>query len=162
MSNQSIQEIASSSKVKFEEIAKETDGSKTADTIKINKISSQGILEQTKILEETKNIVQATTGIEDSKPWWVGFINVIMISLSILGVSFTLWYLGIGHLTKSLFIRLGFISSVKKDQAKLLSDALDENNKTTIQEAIAALRAQDKELNEAFKERKKNARKQNN
>lgn len=162
MSNQKIQEIASSSKDKFEEISKETDGSRQPDSGKINKIATQGVLEQTEILEETKNIVQAATGIEDSKPWWVSFATTTMVALSIIGVVFSLWYLGVGHLTRSIFIRLGWISSVKKDQAKLLSDALDSENKTTIQEAVAALRANDKELNEAFKERKKNARKQDN
>lgn len=163
-SNQNIQDNAIKSKEKFEYINEETGGTKAPDIIKIHEASSQGILEQTNIIEETKDIVQATTGVKDITPWWSQMIVYVMVCLSILGVVFGLWYLGIGHLTRSLFLKLGFVSSAKKDEAKLFLDALDTSNKTTIEEAIAALRARDAELDSAFKKEKKvrNARKQSN
>lgn len=162
-SNQSIQENAIKSKDKFEYIHKETTLPNNPDIAKINEVSSQGILEQTYIIEETKDIVQAVTGVKDITPWWATLIAYVMVGLSILGVVFALWYLGIGHLTKALFIQLGFISSAKRSQAKLFLDALDSSNKTTVEEAIAAMRANDKELDKAFNKEKKvrNARKQN-
>jgi len=163
-SNQNIQDTAIKSKEKFEFIHEETRGSKVPNYGKINEAASQGILEQTYILKETKDIVQATTGVEDIVPWWSDMIVYSMVCLSILGIVFGLWYLGVGNLTRSLFLKLGFIAGEKKDQAKLFLDALDTNNKTTIEEAIAALRAKDDALNAAFEKEKKvrNARKQSN
>ncbi len=163
-SNQNIQDKAIQSKEKFEFIHEETRGPEVPDFIKIHEVSAQGILEQTYILKETKDIVQATTGVKDITPWWSEMIVYVMVCLSILGVIFGLWYLGVGHLTKALFMRIGFISAAKKDEAKLFLDALDTSNKTTIEEAIAALRARDTELDLAFKKEKKvrNARKQSN
>ncbi len=163
-SNQNIQDTAIKSKEKFEFIHEETRGPEVPDFIKIHEVSAQGLLEQTYILKETKDIVQATTGVKDITPWWSEMIVYCMICLSILGVVFGLWYLGVGKLTQAIFLKLGFIASAKKEQAKLFIDALDTNNKTTIEEAIAALRAKDEALNAAFEKEKKvrNARKQSN
>ena len=163
-SNQNIQDTAIKSKEKFEFIHEETRGPEVPDFIKIHEVAAQGILEQTYILKETKDIVQATTGVKDITPWWSEMIVYCMICLSILGVVFGLWYLGVGKLTQAIFLKLGFIASAKKEQAKLFIDALDTNNKTTIEEAIAALRAKDEALNAAFEKEKKvrNARKQSN
>ena len=163
-SNQKISENANKSKDNFEYIAEETGGTKEPDVVKIHEASTQGILQQTNILEETKDIVKATTGVKDITPWWSEMIVYVMIALSILGVVFGLWYLGVGHLTKALFSRFGFISTEKKDQAKLFLDALDKDNKTTVEEAVAMLRANDVSLNRAFKKEKavRNARKSSN
>lgn len=163
-SNQNIQENATKSKEGFEYIHEETGGTEVPNVTQIHQVSAQGILEQTNILKETKDIVQATTGVKDITPWWSELIVYVMMGLSILGVVFCLWYLGVGYLTKGLFAWLGSIPQKKTEQAQLFLEALDTNNKTSIQEAIAVLRANDKSLNRAFLKEKavRNARKQSN
>ena len=152
-SNSKIQEMATSSKTGFEVIYKETQF-ETPDIVIISAVAKQGIIQQTSIIKETQDIVVATTAVKDIVPWWADMINYVMITLAILGVVFGLWYLGVGHLTKGLFIRFGWVSKAKQEEADLFREALDTKNSMTIKEAIAIMRAKDPELNQAFKKGK--------
>ena len=149
-----VQAMASSSKERFLAIDSAT-RNELIDVETIQDNSAKGVQEQETIIELTKNTLVNLTKVEDKVPWWSTLIVNIMIGLSILGGCFMLWYLGIGHLTKALFIRLGWISSRKMDQASLLSEALDKSSRTTVEEAVAVLRSEDPELNQAFKKLKK-------
>jgi hypothetical protein len=147
-----IRTLAEESRQEFVKI----DEAATATPPRISEIkerSNQGISKQTEIIEKTEVVISATSGVKDIVPWWATTIEVVVIGLAILGVSFMLWYSGLGLLVKRL---IGYIPSAKVQEAKLLSEALDEQNKTTIREAVAAMRAMDPELNKAFE--KKNAK----
>jgi len=149
-----VQTIATSSKERFVAIDLDT-RNELIDVETIQDHSAKGVQEQDTIISATKNTLVNLTKVEDKVPWWSTMIVYVMVGLSILGGCFLLWYLGIGHLTKALFIRLGWISSRKMDQASLLTEALDKSSKTTVEEAVAVLRAEDPELNQAFKKIKR-------
>lgn len=149
-----VQATALSSKERFLAIDSAT-RNELIDVETIQDHSKKGVQEQETIIELTKSTLVNLTKVEDKVPWWSTMIVNIMIGLSILGGCFMLWYLGVGHLTKALFIRLGWISSRKMDQASLLTEALDKSSKTTVEEAVAVLRAEDPELNQAFKKIKR-------
>lgn len=79
-------------------------------------------------------------------------MEIIFISVGLLGAVIGAWYLGLG----TLFCKLiGYIPERKTSQASILADALDDSNPTTLREAVAALRGQDPQLDMAFKKRKK-------
>lgn len=149
-----VQTLATSSKERFQAIDSVTRNELIdVETIQLN--ATEGIKEQETIISITKDTLVNLTKVEDKVPWWSTMIVYVMVGLSILGSCFLLWYLGLGHLTKALFIRLGWISSRKMDQASLLTEALDKSSKTTVEEAVAVLRAEDPELNQAFKKIKR-------
>ena len=152
-----VQTLATSSKERFQAIDSAT-RNELIDVETIQNHSAKGLQEQDTIISVTKDTLVNLTKVEDKVPWWSTLIVYVMVGLSILGGCFLLWYLGIGHLTKALFIRLGWISSRKMDQASLLTEALDKSSKTTVEEAVAVLRAEDPELNQAFKKLKKTKR----
>lgn len=149
-----VQTLATSSKERFQAIDSAT-RNELIDVETIQDHSAKGLQEQESIIQLTKDTLVNLTKVEDKVPWWSSMIVYVMVGLSILGGCFLLWYLGIGHLTKALFIRLGWISSRKMDQASLLTEALDKSSKTTVEEAVAVLRAEDPELNQAFKKIKR-------
>lgn len=115
----------------------------------ISKRSNQGILEQTAIIEKAQGVIEATSGVKDIVPWWANTIEIVMVSLAIIAILVILWYTGLGTVIRKV---LGFIPEAKKDQAKLLDEAL--NGETDIREAIAFMRAKDPMLDSAFKKRK--------
>jgi hypothetical protein len=150
-----VSDLANSSYQRFEDIDLAT-RNEFIDVKSIQEHTKEGMEEQKTIIEITKSTLVNLTKVEDKVPWWSTMIVYVMVAFSILGIVFGLWYLGVGHLTRSLFIRLGWISSKKMDQASLLLDAMDKSKKTTIEEAVAVLRAEDPELNRAFKKIKIN------
>ena len=148
-----IRTLAEESKQEFVKI----DEAASATPPRISEIkerSNQGISKQTEIIEKTQVVLEATSGVKDIIPWWATMLETVTVGLSVLGISFILWYSGLGLLIKKL---IGYIPSSKKQEAKLLAEAMDEENKTTLREAIAAMRAMDPELNKAF-EKTKNAK----
>jgi hypothetical protein len=149
-----IRTLAEESKQEFVKINEAA----SADTPRIAEIkerSNQGISKQTEIIEKTQVVISATSGVKDVVPWWATMLEILVVGLCILGCLFLLWYSGVGLLVRKL---VGFIPSAKIEDAKLLSEAMDENNKTTLREAVAAMRARDPELNKAFEKKKKNAK----
>ena len=145
--------LAEESKQEFEKI-NEAASATDPRISEIKERSNQGISKQTAIIEKTETVIEATSGVKDIVPWWATTLEVVIVGLAILGTCFALWYSGLGLLVKKL---IGYIPSAKIQEAKLLSEAIDEQNKTTIREAIAAMRAMDPELNKAF-EKHKNAK----
>lgn len=148
-----IRTLAEESKQEFEKI-NEAASATDPRISEIKERSNQGISKQTAIIEKTETVIEATSGVKDIVPWWATTLEVVIVGLAILGTCFALWYSGLGLLVKKL---IGYIPSAKIQEAKLLSEAIDEQNKTTIREAIAAMRAMDPELNKAF-EKHKNAK----
>lgn len=147
-SSNSIRSLAQDSKNNFEKINEAA----TAILPRLSEIqerSNQGILEQTDIIEKTERIIEATSGVVDTVPWWANTIQIVMIAISILGVVVLLWYSGLGRLMQKL---VGYIPEAKKQEAKLLDETL--NGQTNIRETIAFLRAKDPMLDAEFKRRK--------
>lgn len=104
------------------------------------------------ILGESSDIAAAVGNVKDTTPWWGDMITYGFIALAILGVCFLLWYTGIGSLVKKFVYSLGlFIPDKKIQQAKVLAEAKDEADPTTIREAIAVLRASDPAFDAAYK-----------
>lgn len=150
-----IRTLAEESKQEFIKI----DEAATATPPRVSEIkerSNQGISKQTEIIEKTQVVLEATSGVKDIIPWWATMLETVTIGLAVLGISFILWYSGLGLLMKKA---IGYIPSAKVQEAKLLQEAMNEENETTIREAVAAMRATDPELNKAFeKKKKKNAK----
>jgi hypothetical protein len=104
------------------------------------------------ILGESEDIAGILGNIKDSTPWWADLLSYGFIAAAILGVCVLLWYTGIGTLIKKVVYSLGlFIPEKKIQQAKLLAEAKDESDPTTIREAIAAFRAGDPAFDAAYK-----------
>jgi hypothetical protein len=105
-----------------------------------------------RIIGESADIAKAAGNITDITPWWADMISYGFIALAIIGVCVLLWYTGIGGLIKKTVYSLGlFIPDKKIQQAKLLAEVKDEEDPTTIREAIAAFRAQDPAFDAAYK-----------
>lgn len=104
------------------------------------------------ILKETGDIADAVSKVKDATPWWADMITYGFIAMAIIGICVLLWYTGIGSLIKKFVYSLGlFIPDKKLQQAKMLSEAKDEADPTTIREAIAVLRASDPAFDAAYK-----------
>ena len=104
------------------------------------------------ILDESSDIAGAVSSVKDTTPWWADMISYGFIAAAIIGVLAILWYTGIGGLIKKVVYSFGlFIPDKKLQQAKLLSEVKDEDDPTTIREAIAAFRASDPAFDAAYK-----------
>lgn len=117
--------------------------------------SDQGLLEQATISSTVKEIIEATSSVKDAEPWWAVLLQYVSVAVISLAVVIILWQTGVGLVIRRL---IGFIPTAKKEEAKILDEALSSESETTIREAVAMLRAKDPELNEAFKRRKKRAK----
>ena len=97
------------------------------------------------ILGESEDIAGVLGNIKD-------ILSYGFIAAAILGICVLLWYTGIGTFIKKVVYSLGlFIPEKKIQQAKLLAEAKDESDPTTIREAIAAFRAGDPAFDAAYK-----------
>ena len=104
------------------------------------------------ILGESTDIAGAVGNVKDITPWWGDMLSYGFIALAIIGICVLLWYTGIGTLIQKTVYSLGlFIPEKKIQQAKILAEAKDETDPTTIREAIAVLRASDPAFNAAYK-----------
>ena len=149
-SSNDIRTIAEESKQNFEKINEAA----TVEPPRISEIkdrSHQGISQQTEIIEKTEVVIEATAGVKDIIPWWVNTIEIVFICLSILGVLLFVWYSGLGQLLQKI---IGYVPSAKRNEAKLLAEALDKEEETTFREAVAYLRAKDPLLDAAFRKRR--------
>ena len=117
--------------------------------------SDQGLLEQATISSTVKEIIEATSSVKDAEPWWAVLLQYASVAVISLSIVIILWQTGVGLVIRRL---IGFIPTAKKEEAKILDEALSSESETTIREAVAMLRAKDPELNEAFKRRKKRAK----
>ena len=104
------------------------------------------------ILGESTDIAGAVGNVKDVTPWWGEMLSYGFIALAIIGVCVLLWYTGVGTLIQKTVYSLGlFIPEKKIQQAKVLAEAKDETDPTTIREAIAVMRASDPAFNAAYK-----------
>lgn len=104
------------------------------------------------ILGESADIAGAVGNVKDITPWWGEMLSYGFIALAIIGICVLLWYTGVGTLIQKTVYSLGlFIPEKKIQQAKVLAEAKDETDPTTIREAIAVLRASDPAFNAAYK-----------
>ena len=150
-----IATAAISSKDRFVQINEATK-TELIDVPFIQQQTEEGQQEQEKIIALTKSTNIALTKVEDKIPWWANMINYIMIALSILAICFILWYTGVGAFIKSLLYSAGlFIPKQKVEQAEIIRKALNDKNKATTREAIAALRASDPALDAAYRKVRK-------
>lgn len=145
-----IRSIAQESKENFEKI-NEAATVQPPRIPEIQERSHQGISQQAQIIEKTETVIETTAKVEDKIPWWVDTIEIVLISLSILGVILFLWYSGVGLFIQKL---VGYVPSAKRNEAKLLAEALDSKEDTTFREAVAYLRAKDPLLDAAFRKRR--------
>jgi hypothetical protein len=143
-----IHALAQASKENYEGII-EAAKAHPARVSEIVERSNQGISQQTQIIEKTKDTILQTSEVVDSVPQWVSTLELGLWTVLACVIFIGLWYLGVGTLTKRIF---GFIPEAKKEQAKLLTEALDKQSPTELREVIAYLRAKDPELNAAYKE----------
>jgi hypothetical protein len=104
------------------------------------------------IISESSDIAGAVGNVKDTIPWWGDMITYGAIALAVIGVCFLLWYTGVGSLIKKVVYSLGlFIPDKKLQQAKVLAEAKDDTDPTTIREAIAVMRASDPAFDAAYK-----------
>jgi hypothetical protein len=150
-----ISELANTSATAFQNISIEVQKTKDIDRDFILSESNMGYEQQIMILDKSKDIISHIPRVEDSVPWWATLVKWVFVGLSVVGVGFILWYTGIGYLIKKLCYSVGLlIPSNKKTEARMLIKAMDSNESTTTEEAIAVLRANDKAFDAAYRREK--------
>lgn len=151
-----IHETAESSKARFGIISENIRVNEYVDKDLIQRESLAGAQEQDYIINLAKEVIQTIPSVEDSVPWWANAIQWGFISLAIVGTLVILWYLGLGYPIKA-FMRLfsSFIPQKKRESAKLLLEAQDDTSSTTLNEAVAVMRAQDKDFDAAYKKQRR-------
>jgi hypothetical protein len=144
----SIRSLAQDSKQNFEKIY-EAAVSIPPRLEEIKNRSHQGISEQTEIVAKTEGIIEATSGVVDTVPWWANTLEITMVAIAVIGVVVLLWYSGLGSLFRKL---IGYVPEAKQQEAKLLDETL--RGDTSLRETVAFLRAKDPVLDTAFRRRK--------
>ena len=142
-----VRSLAQSSKQRFETI-NNTVVEPDPDLSLISDESKKGIEDQVGIIKKSDSIIEATAGVKDITPWWAEMITISMLAAILIGASILLWQSGLGIAIRRL---VSWIPENKKNQAKLLTEALDPEHETTMREAVAAMRAGDPLLDAAFK-----------
>tara|TARA_R100000655_G_scaffold2919_2_gene11119 strand:+ start:12802 stop:13326 length:525 start_codon:yes stop_codon:yes gene_type:complete len=112
------------------------------------------ISKQEEIVELASDIQMTLPKVRDATPWWANLIDRAFIAASILGVTFLVWHLGVGHLVKRIFWAMGmFIPKGAMRSAEL--DFKVNTNRVTPSEAIAARRGGDHAYEAARKKLRK-------
>jgi len=100
------------------------------------------IKKQEEIIELASDIQMTLPKVRDATPWWANLIDRAFIAASILGVTFLVWHLGVGHFIKRIFWAMGmFIPKNAMRSAEL--DFKVNTNRVTSSEAVAARRGGD-------------------
>jgi len=107
-----------------------------------------GMTEQRAILREVDEIVVHIPDVQSVVPSWIDPLKWSAVAVILLVLLVLVWHLGLGQLAQAL---IGWIPRRKKTAAKLLQDAIDPQDDTTMREAVAALRAMDPQLDRAFR-----------
>lgn len=154
-----VVEIAQSSKDRFTTIANESRVTGYLDKDKIQSEALAGAKEQDNIIYLAKEVIKTIPRVEDSVPWWASLLQWGFIGTSIVGVLVILWYLGLGYPIKAVMRSFAsLIPSKKRQAAKLLVEAQDPESGTSIDEAVAVMRATDKDFNAAYKKQKEKSK----
>jgi hypothetical protein len=109
---------------------------------------SSGISEQQTILQQVDTITHALPTIQAVKPYWLNTVEWIAIAAVLVACLILVWSLGLGQLVRTA---IGWIPRSKRTTAKLLKEAVDSESETDIREAVAALRALDREIDAAYR-----------
>jgi hypothetical protein len=107
------------------------------------------------ILNETKDIASAISGVKDSTPWWADLLQYGFIMIIFVAIVIVIWQTGIGQ---AIRIAIGWIPSNKRKEASLAKSVLDDNKPENIRELIAAKRLSDPEFDAAWRKADNNAR----
>ena len=147
-----IKDNAQQSHQRFETINEEVQVTGLVNKELISSEAQAGAKEQETIIDYVNVILKTIPSVEDSVPWWANLLQWGFIALAIVGSFVLLWYLGLGYPIKAIMRSFAsFIPSKKKEAAKLLVQSQDDSSPTTMREAIAVMRATDKEFNAAYK-----------
>lgn len=138
------QRIAESSVIIRENAASSLDRFERADI-------PEGAREQRTILREVDGITVALPTVEPYKSNLQSMIETVSLTVGIVAILVISWYLGLGQLIRTA---IGWIPRPKRDAAKLLKESMDDQDPTSIREAVAALRASDRELDAAYRKLK--------
>lgn len=111
-----------------------------------------GIREQDQIIAATEDIAMALPDVQDTPSEWTDLLELGAIAAICIAVVVLVWQLGLGTLVRTM---IGWIPRKKESAAKLLREAADEDDPTSIREAIAAIRTMDPELDAAYRKVKK-------
>jgi cellobiose-specific phosphotransferase system component IIB len=151
-----VARTAQSSKERFDMISNEALKTEHIDVLLIGDQAKAGSKEQERIIDIMHDTVELLPDIQDAVPWWVPILEYGLLSLALIGTFALLWYLGLGKPIRA-FMRLfaSLIPSGKRDAAKLMIEAQDPNSKTSVEEAVAVLRATDKDFDAAYRKEKK-------
>lgn len=151
-----VAKTAQSSKERFDIISSEVQKTGHIDVLLIGDQAKAGSKEQTRIIDLVHNTVELLPDVEDATPWWGDTITYGFIALAVVGSFATLWYLGLGIPIKALMRSFTtLIPKGKRDAAKLMIEAQDPNSETSVEEAVAVLRATDKDFDAAYRKEKK-------
>ena len=147
-----IKDNAQQSHQRFETINEEVQVTGLVNKELISSEAEAGAREQQNIIVYVNVILKTIPSVEESVPWWANLLQWGFIALAIVGSLVLLWYLGLGYPIKALMRTFAsFIPSRKKETARLLVQSQDDNSPTTMREAIAVMRATDKDFNAAYK-----------
>jgi hypothetical protein len=109
-----------------------------------------GVSEQDRIISLTESVTQALPSIQQKPSELLGTLEYLAVAAMVIGVVVLVWQLGLGSLFRSLF---SWVPRRKKSVAKLLDEAVNSSDETTIREAVAALRVMDPDIDAAFRSR---------
>ena len=101
------------------------------------------------ILNETRQISIAVSGVKDIVPFWATLIQWGLGAVVAVALVVLLWQTGIGT---AIRVAIGWIPRRVQSEADLARQAMSSEDPTTVRELIAAKRASSPLFNAAFKE----------
>jgi hypothetical protein len=105
-------------------------------------------VEAAAIGKSTQAIHTALPGVTDRTPWWADLLRWLAIAAA--GAA-AVWILTASGILGAVRAALGWIPEPKRRAANLLAAAVDDSKPETTREAIAAMRAQDREFDAAWR-----------
>lgn len=110
-----------------------------------------GVREQRRIIEASDVVSREVAGVQDKPSDLLSMLTWGAIAVVAVAVVVVLWQTGIGSAVRSA---IGLIPRPKRTAAKLLDEAMDDASATTLHEAVAAMRASDREFDAAWRRRR--------
>ena len=146
-STNQVRALATSSHDRFATIGSES-VKPSPDLPRITTEAEQGMKEQKAILSLTDRIYIALTGVEDETPAWFRLVVWICIALSIVGVAFLVWHLGLGRFISRW---LALVTPAERGKAQMACSLLS-SDEHHIKEHIMAMRRDDPAFDRAFRQ----------
>lgn len=141
-----INQLAQSSKEKFEEISLDPDHSEMSDA---------GASEQAEILSLVNEIHRSVPNVQDKVPEWLRTVGFLLLAVISVAGIILLWQTGVGTLMRLLVGRFAvLIPKKKRTEAKFLQEAMNGGEESKIKEAVAVKRATDPAFDAAWKAQK--------